>query len=312
VRHFPALLLLLASIMGPGQALAQYLGSARGAGMSAVRGDPVGSSAVIYNPAGLSRALFYAVEGQYFRAQPEGINLAGVTVVDSRTQPQLAVGITYGYQFTDKSADLQHNGQDIKVAMAHAAVPERLHLGFAFRYIAINRSHHEDLIADAAESATELAELDALEGFTLDAGLLFSPSRSFHIGLVGQNLIDLDDPSVPMQAGGGIAYTGRPVVIAVDGMADFSTHPDGVRPVISAGTEVLFGELVPFRLGYTFNGAGAPDDDGVHQPAHWVSGGIGFLSAPRAGKANQLTISYRHNLTVKTEVNVGLGLIFYL
>ncbi len=287
--------------------------------MGAVRGDPVGSSAVIYNPAGLSRALFYSAEAQYFRAQPDKVNLAGVTIVDSRTQPQLAVGIAYGYQFTDKTADIQHNGQDVKLAMAHAVVPERFHIGFGFRYIAVNRTYGDEETVDAdamamTDMATEIRpELEALEGFTVDAGLLFSASRSVHIGLVGHNLIDVDDDQLPVQAGGGLAYTGSPVVLAVDGLADFSRHPDGPKPIISTGMEVLIGQLVPFRLGYTFDGVGTCDESSNEcQANHWASGGIGFMSAPRGGRSNQLTVSYKQNISEPTEINIGLGLIFFL
>ena len=228
------------------------------------------------------------------------------------------MGIAYGYQFTDKTADIQHNGQDVKLAMAHAVVPERFHVGFGFRYIAVNRSYGETEATDSdamnmMDVIDDRPALEALEGFTVDAGLLFSASRSVHIGLVGHNLIDVDDDQLPVQAGGGIAYTGSPVVLAVDGLADFSRHPDGPKPVISSGIEVLLGQLVPFRLGYTFDGVGTCDETSdACQANHWASGGIGFMSAPRGGRSNQLTVSYKHNLTEPTEINIGLGLIFFL
>ena len=317
LRQFILILAVLMGMCVPGMAQAQYLDSSRGAGMGAVRGDPVGSSAVIYNPAGLSRALFYSAEAQYFRAQQERVNVAGITIVDSRTQPQLAVGVAYGYQFSDKSAEIQHNGQDVKLALAHAVIPERFHVGFGFRYVAVNRTYGDLEDADDMEMANMTEDLrpnlEALEGFTVDAGLLFSPSRSFHIGVVGHNLVDVESDALPVQAGGGIAYTGNPVVLALDGLADFSRHPDGVKPVLAGGLEVLLGRLVPFRLGYKFDGVGTCDEATNQCEAnHWVSGGIGFMSAPRGGKSNQLTISYKHNITEPTEINVGLGLIFFL
>ena len=123
-----------------GTCKAQYIDSPRGMGMSAVRADPVGSSAIIYNPAGMSRSYLYAAEMVYVRAAPGDVNVTGLNVVDSKTQPQLAVGLSYGFHFTDKKATLQQNGHDGRLGFAHAAIPERLHLGLSLGISKSNES----------------------------------------------------------------------------------------------------------------------------------------------------------------------------
>ena len=180
----------------PGLAHAQIADSPRAMSMSAVRGDPVASSAVIQNPAGMSRAYMYAAEIQYFRAGPDDLNAMGLSVVDSKTQPQLAVGLNYSYQFADSDAPLAQDGHDVRLAFAHPMVAEKFHLGVAMRYLAIDRAGEGVVTQD-------------LEGFTLDVGFLASLAPTLHLGLVGQSLIEMEDESVPRRAGGGLAYTGE-------------------------------------------------------------------------------------------------------
>ena len=226
----------------PALGWSQIADSPRAMGMSGVRGDPVGSSAVITNPAGMSRAYVYAAEGQYFRSGNGDLNAVGVNVVDSKTQPQLAVGLNYAYQFADSDAPMAQDGHDLRLALAHALVADKFHLGVTMRYLAIKRSGQG-------------MQPENLEGFTLDAGLLISLAPTVHLGLVGQSLVDMDDRTMPRRAGGGLSYTGSPLVVDVDVLADFQTHEDGPKLVVATGVELLLAESVPLRAGYEYDGA---------------------------------------------------------
>jgi hypothetical protein len=258
-------------------------------GMSAVRADPVGSSAIVYNPAGMSRSYLYAAELVYVRAAPGDMNVTGMNVVDSKTQPQRAVGMSYGFHFTDKKAELQQNGHDGRIGFSHSAVAEKLHMGLSLRYLQIERK-------------TAGLEVDDLEGFTVDAGILLSLSPSVHIGLVGQNMIDLKDATVPRRFGGGISYTGGAMSLDADVMMDLDQHADGPKPVIALGLEALLAESIPVRGGFIHDQAQSQD---------WLSGGIGFMTG-EGKNGGQLSISYRHNLTTSESYGFALGLTIFI
>ena len=267
----------------------QIADSPRAMGMSGVRGDPVGSSAVIANPAGMSRAYVYAAEGQYFRSGDGDLNAVGLNIVDSKTQPQLAVGLNYAYQFADSDAEMAQDGHDLRLSLAHALVAEKFHLGVTMRYLAIDR-------------AAPGKQLENLEGFTLDAGLLISLSPMVHLGLVGSSLIDMDDKKLPRRAGGGISYTGTPLVIDVDVLADFETHEDGPKVVVATGIELLIAESVPLRAGYEYDGA---------RETSWVSGGLGFMTG-QGTSGGQISVAYRHNVKESKHIGFGLAITMFL
>ena len=291
MRHSSQIILLLILGFCPLQASAQILDSVRGVAMGAVRGDPVGSSAVIYNPAGMSRAYSYSAELQYFRGGPNAVNGAGFTIVDSRTQPNFAVGLAYAYQFSDSSTDVRSKGHDGRIAFAHPVIPGKLSIGVSGHYVTIER-----------ETDTP-GEVGPLEGFTADVGALLVASPSVQIGLVGHNLIEFDDPAFPRQFGGGLAYTGSPLVLTGDLLMDLQTHPDGARAIASTGGELLIGDSFPIRAGYTYDGA---------QETSFASGGIGVMTSGQGANAGQIIISYRQSLDTPEVFRMGASLVFFL
>ena len=280
MHHRVSTIILILAFAAP--AGAQVTDSPRSLAMGGVGSDPVGSSAVIRNPAGMARAVTYAAELQFFRRN-DGVNSVGVSVVDSKTQPTMAVGVSYGFQFTD--GDLPNDGHDARLAFAHPAIPDRLSLGVGLHYLKLDRGK----------------EIPALEGFTLDAGFLLSLSGAFHVAGIGRNLLKLDDAALPRRLGGGISYTG-PVVLAVDVLADLDSHADGPKPVVNVGAEVLIGQAVPIRLGYEHDSA---------LGTSWVSGGLGFMTGMGANKG-QLSLSYRQNLDDTDQYLFGVGLTSFL
>ncbi len=252
----------------------------------AVRGDPLHASALFYNPAGMARAYTYAAQGLYNRSGPGSLNVAGGAIVDSKTQPQLAVGAAYGYVFSDPDEELEVSGHDARLGFAHAVRENVAFVGMALRYLHYDR-------ADPVEDT---------KGFTLDAGLLFSLSPSFHLGLTGRNLIDHDDPTFPREAGGGIAYTGGIFVLDFDTVFDFTTA-DKAKPVYSVGGEALVAETFPLRAGFEYNTA---------LDAKFVGGGIGFMSSEAGASGTQLNIAFRQNLDETDQYQFVAGLTLFL
>ena len=77
----------------------------------------------------MARAQVYGAQGFYFRGAGD-LNTVGANVVDSKTQPTVAVGLAYAYLFTDSDADAETSGHDMRLAFAHAVVPNTLSLAF--------------------------------------------------------------------------------------------------------------------------------------------------------------------------------------
>lgn len=274
------------SLPAVAQTLQAPISSTRDYGMSAVIGDPQTSSALFNNPAGMSRAYAYSVEGQYIRGGLRQLNVVGGSVVDSATQPALAVGISYGYGFTDESADFKIESHDARLALSKPIVEKHIFAGLGFRYVR----------ETVGEGETEVV----LDGFTLDPGALFVLTESFSIGVVGQNLMKVK--GLPRRAGGGVAFGAKGFVFDGDILMDFDSNPDSVKPIYKAGTEFLIDGSVSIRAGFVEDTAGEE---------RWVSGGLGFLQV-EGSRGNQMNLSYRQRLDVDDVYFFVIGLTMQL
>lgn len=300
-RLLPLAVALCGALLSAAPAAAQLLEDPRHVAMGGVRGDPVANSAVIHNPAGLSRAYLYFAEVMYLR-DAAGHNVAGVNIVDSKTQQQLAVGVAYGYQFTDEDAPIATDGHDVRLSLSHP-FSDRVHIGLGLHYLHLERTA-KAAEGEEGEQTPEVDDPDDLKGFTLDAGVLIDVGQGLTIGLVGENLIHLDDPAAPRRAGGGLAFTADAFVIDVDVLADFDRHPKGETAVmLDSGLELLVADVVPLRVGYSWDGA-------LEQS--WFGGGVGFLTRGEGSSGGQLSISYRQNLDDTDEYLLAAGLTLFL
>ena len=138
---------------------------------------------------------------------------------------------------------------------------------------------------------------DDLKGFTLDAGLSLSLATGIQAALVGENLIDRDDPSYPRRVGGGLAYMGQSFSVDLDIMADFDTQ-EKVRPIYALGLEMLIAAQVPLRVGFQ-------RDEGRERSV--VGGGLGFQRS-RGTQGGGLELSYQQNLDDANDSLIGFGL----
>jgi len=274
--------------MSAAQTLQAPMSAPRDFGMLGVIGDPQISSGLFNNPAGMSRSFVYAAEGQYLRLAKRQLNVMGFNVVDSKTQPSLAVGIGYGYGFTDKSADFDITSHDARLALSKTVIDNRLFVGVGFRYI------RETVGTDDAA--------EVMDGFTLDTGLLFALTESFALGAVGQNLLAVN--GLPRRAGGGVAIRAQSFVLDGDILVDFDTKAGEKSLVYRVGTEFLIGESVPLRAGFEANQA---------TEAQYVAGGLGFLQTQGA-RGNQLNLSYKQRVDRTDEVEsvLAVGVTMFL
>ncbi len=256
-RHILAVVMAVACAGGlAAEAHAQqFVEGARPTGMGgAYTAVGTGASGMYHNPAGIATARMYAIAGTYAYT-PAG-NLLNASIVDSKTNPNIAAQAGYSYLIGHDDAR-DPSGHDIRLALAVPALPERVSIGLSGRYLILERD------------GTEFAR-----GFTLDAGFLFQIVESFHAGLVGKNLIDIcQQPercrgAVPMNVGAGVAYgKTTPFHISADFVADIGSRPEGVAYEIDAGAEYMIGGSFPIRAGYRHR---------TLQDSHRVSAGFGW------------------------------------
>ncbi|MFN3198324.1 MAG: hypothetical protein ACE366_07870 [Bradymonadia bacterium] len=284
----PALICMLG-----GTASAQSVISPRAVGMgNAVRADPRNNSALIINPAGMSRDYVYAAQFGYARSNASKANVGQLNVVDSRTQPALAMGVAYGYGFADNNAPVEEGGHDVRVGFS-TAPSDRVSIGVALHYLSLTR---KDPIED-------------LNAFTLDAGLLMQLTDQINLGLVGHNIAPTDDPGFPTEVGGGLAFVDQRFTLGVDVVVNVTPErPEGSeeeespKPRIMAGAEFLLQDSVPLRVGY---------ERDQTQEADFVTGGLGFIMSDKGG-GGQINIGYRHNLTVSDDFQLVAGITLFL
>lgn len=240
-----------------------------------------GAAGVYHNPAGIARAILYAVEGSYSYT-PTG-NLLSLAIVDSKTNPSVSAGFAVSYYFDRNQENSDITALDLRLPIAIPIVPERISVGLGIRYLSINDT-----------------DIETLSGFTLDAGAMFRVADALHIGVSAKNLLETCDVKsrcqgiAPLTIGGGVAFEGgTEFVVAADVDADL-TSADSTKVNFAIGGEYLIQSMIPVRLGYKRRGI---DNGNV------LTLGSGWRS-PTAG----IDAGYQHVLSSDSD-DSGVGLI---
>ena len=259
-----------ADIVPPADDYETARGMAMGAG---ARASAASTGALQYNPANLALSRIYHIETAVgYRPQATNFTFGGA-LVDSFSSP-IAMGVSYRYLLGNGHDG--HAGMDGRIGFA-IPIGEAFSIGVAGRYLSFTREGQH-----AGDARGPFAE-----GITFDVGVRVTPLPGFHIGAVGQNLIDFGSPLVPRLVGGGVSYTiDSMFTIAIDGMADLSTFRNidmSIRPeaLFGLGLELFTGE-VPIRVGYMYD---------TGRGVHYVSAGLGYVSPSFA-----IELSYRQAL----------------
>ncbi len=256
-----AALLFCLSLSLPAVSQAQiFTEGTRSAGMGeAYTAVATGGGGLYHNPAGIARTVMYAVDAT-FEYSPLGSTL-NATVVDSKTNPAISAGAGYSY-FFGRDENEGVTGHDIRLGLALPVVPDRISIGVGGRY----------LILDADD-------VELINGFTLDAGVLAKVAEGLHVGIAGKNLIDQCDrlgceSVAPTTVAAGLAFgSDIGLILSGDVGFDLTTDPDAVQPEYSIGAEYL-AVVVPLRAG--FNRIEATDQSLLTFGAGWRSRSAGF------------------------------------
>ncbi len=242
-KRFVAVFALAATMLVGGQAGAQqFTEGVRPAGMGqAYTGVASGASGIFHNPGGIASRMMYQIEGT-FDYNPYG-SVLNASVVDSKTNPDIAAGVAYSYFFG--RGDFENFiGHDVHLGVALPVLPERISIGLAGRYLYLEEGDPE-------------GDVELMNGITIDAGILFRAIDDLQIGVAGRNLIDACKREqecstvAPTQISGGISYGSETTfLVSADGGIDLTSDPENVHPFFEFGAEYFAGETVPLRVGY--------------------------------------------------------------
>lgn len=231
-----------------------------------VRASAAGATALYFNPAGMSRLRQYAFEANYSFLNDLSGHAIGIAAVDSSTNQMLAMGVAYNY-LIGTPGGVDRDGHNVRggLSSGYATQDFGIYGGVGGRYTSLTRGR--------SDSATN-GEIDDVEFFTIDAGLLLTISDVFRLGVVGQNLIDTQSISeAPRLVAVGAAVQLDVFEIAFDTVFDLQTNPDEVLITYSVGAQLLLKEIVVLRLGFVADGV--KDTNRIAAGASYVSQLIG-------------------------------------
>lgn len=211
-----------------------------------VRASAVGTSALFFNPAGMPRLKQYAIEAGYSFLNALGGHSFGVSMVDSATNDGLAMGFQYNYVLGKRDGK-DRDGHNIRggLATGYATKDFAIYGGLGVRYT--------NLVVGAGDNG-ENGQVDDIEFFTMDAGLVLTISDMFRLGVVGQNLIDTKSlRDAPRTIGVGAALQVESFELGIDANLDIATDPEAVLVSWHFGAQYVIENLVAVRLGFVFD-----------------------------------------------------------
>lgn len=249
-------------------------------GLSAAIGAATGNDGIYVNPAALAARKRYSLEAGVIVDRRGGQTVdrfIGGSVVDSMSAPVTA-GVSYL-----RAQEGRYTGSLVHAALA-GPLREKLFLGVTGKWLSV----------DSAEGARSTSAA------TVDAGLLWQVSDLISVGGAGYNLVPIgNDEVAPMGAGAGVALgNDRSFQVTGDWRADFDRAGKTTNRW-AAGVEVLLGQLVPIRAGWT-------DDETLD--AQWWSMGVGIVT--RGGVA--LDVGYRQGIDDASARTVAATLKLFL
>ena len=264
---------------------ASSLGSA-----DAVTGNATGTSALYFNPAGMSRLQQYAIESGYnFRSALEGHTFTAAAV-DSKTNGNIAMGMGYAYVSSILSGE-DRDGNVIRGALSTGYRTKEFSIfaGVGGKYSALTRGGEDTEVVVGSPD---------VEFFTVDAGLMAEFAGVFTLGLVGRNLIDSKNlVEAPRAIGVGVGGQFKEFSISADLNVDIQSEEEAVLSY-GVGAQILIQSAVVLRFGY--NGGGLTK-------TNYISGGLSYVS-----KAMGADLAFRQSVDGDSETSFSLGVKVFL
>lgn len=282
-RLFALLLPILLAVPATGRGY-EYGTSAHAVGLAgAVRSSAVGPAALQYNPAALARFMMYGIELGYDYVHFDRGHGAHVSVADSKTNEWVALGLSYAFQKADHEGrgSLGHRVRGA-LASGYRSPTFSGFIGASVHWAQLERKPQPDF-----------------EAVTADVGILLDVFQMVRLGVVGHNIVAVDDATeMPISLGLGLSFTYGSLLVSFDTLLDFSTK-DEVTPVYSVGVEYFVANLIAVRSGFEHNQ--------VEDDSNRLSFGVGYVS-----QLWGVDIAYRQSVEDKSDAMFVLNARFFL
>ena len=248
------------SALAEADSLTDNLGPRELALGESMRAGAVGSLSTVLNPAGLALNQQLVFEGSYGYRNNDNASIASISVCDSTTP---VAGCFYYHYLS--ATDI--TGMDTERRFheggftAARALSQQLLVG--------TNTHFFDY------NSTIIGEKD-VRGYSIDVGMIFSPSSALSIAGVGYNLIGTDAAQYPRGVGSGLMLrpTQGALGISLDGLWNLDADKGQRSGRYGGGLEYFVGSGqdtgYPVRVGGVFDTAA---DKG------YVTLGVGFANA---------------------------------
>ncbi len=287
-------------------ALAEEFTTVRGLGMgNALTATAAGASSLFVNPAGMSLTRAYSIEASYqYQVQRQG-HFAHVSVVDSLNSPRVHAGIFYNFYqagpevfdpVLGRSLRLTKQAHETGLAIS-VPIGTWLAIGAQARYV----YYHTTTKAPSPDNPEEETESDVekLNTFGLDAGIVVTALRPFVFGLAARNLVPTHSHEAPLSMSIGAAYSfGKLLVADIDLTLRFDTPEEKQMVGARAGLELFLKNMLAVRAGTWYEG---------WPEAVYVTAGLGYVN-PRAA----VEIGFAQQVDGGVETRFGLSVRIFL
>ena len=224
--------------------------TARGVAMGgALNALGVSTTALFLNPANMSLARVYHIEG-LAAFQPESSRQTyGLAIVDSVLNSSHVAGGLGGTWSTLDPDGINRQWTDVRGGIS-LPIASFLSVGTAVRWLSVQQAVDAGPFgASLASGGTPTAPI--FQNFTFDFGATAS-LEGFRLGLVGHNLTNPGTGLAPTTAAAGLGYSNDKFSLEADGMLDFTTYAS-TRGRVMAGGEVFVAERYALRAGWRYD-----------------------------------------------------------
>jgi len=233
----------------------------------------LGTAGLYFNPACMSQINQYSVDAGYGYQSPSKIHNLHVSMVDSQTNPEFAMGAAYSLSKSRRTLNGNDEGltmHDVRAALSTSVGTEGFQFGFGatFRYLKISGDRLTSPYYLVTNDESKKAGPKSMA--TFDVGILMTIKDSFFIGASGQNLVTWSRHFAPRLLGVGIGFVYELLDIGAGVEVDFDTR-GSIQASPSFGIEYVAGGVVALRAGFNW--------DRVAEPRQYrVSAGLGYIS----------------------------------
>jgi len=253
-----------------------------------VRASAWGPSAIYANPAALLRVPIMAIEAAYSYLDGKDGHNFGLSILDAKTNPDVALGVAYNY-FSTAPEGVDRDGSQVRLALStgYKADNVNLYAGIGIRWLQLTIGEN-----DSEKGSTETNDVDT---WTADIGLLLEFDHKIRFAVVGQNVIDTKVSEAPRIIGLGLSFLFGMLDVGMNLDLDMSNDTDRTVATWGAGADLVILDAVHLRTGFVRDEANDAErmTFGIGWSSDQVAVDIGYATALSDPTAMTLGVSLR-------------------